>query len=118
MGVKGHGKYTDDWKAIAQEVKDDAGWRCVRCDHEHDPPEGYCLTVHHFDGNKGNMERWNLMALCQRCHLTVQSRANPSDQLMFNPSTWAMPYVAGAYAAGTCLPNHAAFAGQTQFLVI
>ncbi len=105
MGVKGHGKYTADWPDIAREVKEDAGWKCVRCEHKHDPSAGYCLTVHHFDGNKGNMDRWNLMALCQRCHLTVQAKANPRDQLMFDPSAWALPYVAGAYSAGVCLPN-------------
>lgn len=99
------GEYPPDWNAIAQTVKDDADWRCVRCWADHDPNRGYCLTVHHFDGNKSNCERWNLMALCQRCHLSVQARVDPEVPLMFWPSTWAMPYIAGFYAAGRGIPS-------------
>ena len=40
------------------------------------------------------------MALCQRCHLSVQARVDPVVGLMFDPSTWAMPYIAGFHAAG------------------
>lgn len=99
------GAYTDNWPAVARARKDGADWRCVRCDHEHDPTAGYCLTVHHFDGDKGNMEPWNLMALCQRCHLNIQGRVNPSISLMFKPSYWAMPYIAGYYEAGNGIPG-------------
>lgn len=56
-------------------------------------------TVHHFDGNKANCEWWNLLALCQRCHLTIQSRVNPQQPYMFEHSDWLKPYVAGFYAA-------------------
>ena len=56
------------------------------------------LTVHHFDGNKANCEWWNLLALCQRCHLTIQSRVNPKQPYMFEHSEWLKPYVAGFYA--------------------
>lgn len=56
-------------------------------------------TVHHFDGNKANCEWWNLLALCQRCHLKIQSRVNPQQPYMFEHSEWLKPYVAGFYAA-------------------
>lgn len=55
-------------------------------------------TVHHFDGNKANCEWWNLLALCQRCHLTIQCRVNPETTYIFEHSEWIKPYVAGFYA--------------------
>lgn len=98
--------YPANWSEIAKAVKDEADWQCVRCTHDHAPDLGYCLTVHHFDGDKANCERWNLMALCQRCHLKVQAKADPRQPIMFNPSLWAMPYVAGVYEAGICEPSN------------
>lgn len=56
------------------------------------------LTVHHFDGNKANCEWWNLLCLCQRCHLQIQTRVNPHQPYMFEHSAWLRPYVAGFYA--------------------
>jgi hypothetical protein len=99
------GVYPTDWKALAKIVKDEASWRCVRCQHEHCVPTGHVLTVHHFDGDKANCERWNLMALCQRCHLSVQGRVNPEIGLLTHPSVWAMPYIAGFYEAGRGVPS-------------
>lgn len=55
-------------------------------------------TVHHLDGNKANCRWWNLLALCQRCHLTIQSRVNPQQPYMLEHSEWFKPYVAGFYA--------------------
>lgn len=105
MGTPTSGEYAPDWKAIAKAVKDDAGWKCVRCSHPHDPGRGRCLTVHHFDGDKANNARWNLMALCQACHLSVQARVDPRIPIMFDPSPWAIPYVAGVFLAGMCPPS-------------
>ena len=99
MGVRPTGTYPDDWDVIANQVKDHADWKCVRCGRLHDPPNGYCLTVHHFDGDKSNCKLYNCMALCQRCHLSVQGRVDPAVPLLFDiVSFWAMPYVAGFYA--------------------
>ena len=56
------------------------------------------LTVHHFDGNKLNCRWWNLGALCQRCHLTIQGRVKLHVPYMFDHSLWFKPYVAGYYA--------------------
>lgn len=99
------GEYTGNWIEIAKRVKDDAGWRCVRCDHPHDVKAGRCLTVHHFTGDKSCNEPWNLMALCQACHLSVQSRVNPFNGLLVMPSLWAMPYIVGFYEAGNGTPG-------------
>lgn len=57
------------------------------------------LTVHHFDGDKANDAWWNLLSLCQVCHLSFQSRVDPEIPWMFEHSAWLRPYVAGFYAA-------------------
>ena len=92
------GTYPPDWDAIGDRVRADAGGRCIRCGHPHDPPNGYALTVHHFDGNKANCEWWNLLALCQRCHLRIQGRVNPETVYFLEHSDWIKPFVAGFYA--------------------
>lgn len=56
------------------------------------------LTVHHFDGDKSNDAWWNTLALCQRCHLTIQGRIDPYIPFFFEHSAWAKPYIAGFYA--------------------
>ena len=89
--------YPSNWREIADAVKEDAGWCCIRCAHPHDPPNGYTLTVHHLDGVPSNCARWNLTALCQRCHLKIQSRVVMEQAIMFMPSTWIMPYLAAFY---------------------
>lgn len=91
--------YPDDWLDIAQRVKREAGGRCVRCKHEHDPLTGYTLTVHHLDMNPSNSAWWNLLPLCQRCHLSIQARVViERPWVMFDHSEWFKPYVAGWYA--------------------
>jgi hypothetical protein len=74
--------YPPDWPDIAKRIKDAANWQCERCEAHHDPAQGYCLTVHHLDGDKSNCADWNLAALCQRCHLKIQGRVK-MDQLFF-----------------------------------
>lgn len=56
------------------------------------------LTVHHLDGDKANCRWWNLAALCQRCHLTVQGRVQMARVYPWSHSYWFRPYVAGYYA--------------------
>lgn len=56
------------------------------------------LTVHHLDGQKDNDAWWNTLALCQRCHLTVQSKIDPTIPYFLEHSDWFKPYVAGFYA--------------------
>lgn len=49
------------------------------------------LTVHHFDGNKANCSWWNLLALCQRCHLRIQGHVNPQQPYMLEHAEWMKP---------------------------
>lgn len=97
--VETRGEYPPDWKALANSVKEAAGWCCIRCSHPHDPATHHVLTVHHLDGDKANGSWWNLLALCQRCHLSIQGRVNPDQPYFLEHSTWFMPYVGGFYAA-------------------
>lgn len=116
------GDYTEDWQDIARRVKDAAGWRCVRCGHPHETPgnhvpcDEHCdprrhkggrlndgkqriLTIHHADGDKSNNAWFNLLALCQVCHLVIQAKVIlERPWLMMPHSEWFKPYVAGWYA--------------------
>lgn len=98
MMVKGSGIYPGDWIQVALRVKEEAGWRCIRCGHEHSPSTGHTLTVHHIDMDKSNCEWWNMAALCQRCHLRIQGKVRIEQVWMFRHSDWFKPYVAGYYA--------------------
>lgn len=120
--MRGRGSYPENWRAIAEGVKAEAGWRCVRCGHpnepvvrgdrvvarmapcdeecSHEPDEKLrILTVHHLDGDKGNCEWWNLPALCQVCHLQIQSKVRMDQTYLHKHSRWFLPYVAGYYAS-------------------
>ena len=97
--------YPADWSDIAKATKDKAGWCCVRCGHPHEPAAGYTLTVHHLDLSPANCRWWNLAALCQRCHLHIQSKVVMERVWMFDHTPWFKPYVAGYYAAQYGLPD-------------
>lgn len=56
------------------------------------------LTVHHLDGNKANCRWWNLVALCQRCHLQIQGKVQMARVWPWEHTEWFRPYVAGYYA--------------------
>ena len=68
-------KYPTEWPAIAETVKELAGWKCSRCQVPNDDnaATGDHLTVHHRDGNTLNCAPDNLMALCQPCYLRAQA---------------------------------------------
>jgi len=89
------GEYTADWTSIAFGVKERNNWRCERCGAESRP--GTILTVHHLDGNKSNNADWNLVALCQGCHLRIQGRVRLEQFWMFEHSAWMKPHVEGYY---------------------
>ena len=91
--------YPADWKAIATAVKEAAGWRCVRCSTAHDPSTGNTLTVHHLNMDPSCSEWFNLAALCQRCHLTIQAKVDlDRPWVMAEHSPGFRPYAAGFYA--------------------
>jgi 5-methylcytosine-specific restriction endonuclease McrA len=98
MARRSRSPYPPDWPEIARAAKDAAGWRCVRCGRPHDPTSGYSLTVHHLDRDPSNCVWWNLLALCQRCHLSVQGRVRLERPWVFEHSAWFREYVAGWYA--------------------
>ncbi len=56
------------------------------------------LTVHHLSGDKSDCHWSNLLALCQRCHLTIQARVDPRTPYFLEHSPWFQPYAAGFYA--------------------
>lgn len=107
--MRGTGEYPAEWVELAQAVKQEAGWRCVRCGHPHTSPcDELCthppgtklrvLTVHHLDGDKGNCRWWNLAPLCQVCHLQVQAKVVMAQSYPFEHTPWFKPYAAGFYA--------------------
>jgi hypothetical protein len=91
-------EYPQEWPAIAHRVKEEAGWRCVRCAHAHSREGWRILTVHHLDGDKSNCRWWNLAALCQRCHLAIQGKVKMHQTYAWPHSEWFRPYVAAFYA--------------------
>lgn len=112
--IRPRNEYPENWREIADRVKGEAGWRCVRCHHPHETPtvRAHCdarcthprdgkqriLTVHHLDGDKANGRWWNLLPLCQVCHLTVQGKVMPERPYLWEHSEWFKVYVAGFYA--------------------
>lgn len=46
-------------------------WVCKKERIRYGEPIKVVLTVHHIDFNKMNNKKWNLIALCQRCHLRL-----------------------------------------------
>lgn len=56
------------------------------------------LTVHHLDQDKANCRWWNLVSLCQRCHLRVQRVVLMERVWPWEHSEWFRPYIAGYYA--------------------
>lgn len=77
-------KYPEYIKEAMAWVKEESGGFCERCHEPNNPLMGYTLTVHHLDPVIENIERWNLSALCQRCHLGLQHH-NPFF-------TWLLDY--------------------------
>lgn len=115
--MKFTGEYPPDWKAIAWSVKKAADWRCQRCHHPAGgmdcdeecthPVDGRqrMLTVHHLDNDKSNCRWWNLVALCQVCHLQIQGRVLMAQGYMFPHTGWFRIYVAGWHAYCRGLPD-------------
>lgn len=104
MRVKSKTKYPDNWKQLAERRKKAEGYKCERCGRRHEPKAGYCLTVHHLDGNKQNNADWNLAVLCQRCHLYMQGTVI-MEQMLFDfvkVSKWFAPHLEGYKNSQEC----------------
>lgn len=123
-------QYPPDWVTLSRAVKEEAGWRCVRCHHPfltnaypkdcdgqcdpirgiHRKPKvvnlggedvrlfGLNFGVHHLDGDTRNSAWWNLLPLCNSCHLTTQSKVIVERPWILAHSAWFIPYVCGFYA--------------------
>lgn len=72
-------RYPADWKRIAQEVKEKAGWICQGCGKQcRKPGEPFdthrrTLTVHHINHIPEDCREENLIALCAGCHLRADT---------------------------------------------
>ena len=119
MRLNHRGEYPPHWGILADAVERAAGNRCIRCGHpKGDTPTSFgfarcdercthlrdreimrILTVHHMDGDKANDAWWNLLALCQSCHLIIQAKVLPERPYLWEHKDWIKPYVAGFYAA-------------------
>jgi 5-methylcytosine-specific restriction endonuclease McrA len=82
------------------------------------------LTVHHLRlgaDAKRDLRWWNLAALCQRCHLSVQSRVQMERIWPWPHSDWFKPYAAGWYAwsyLGEDLPREQVEARLDELLAL
>lgn len=96
---KSVGEYPSDWDDIALALKEAHDWKCERCGHAHDVESGHVLTVHHLLPDKSLCLKWNLVVLCQRCHLSVQARFNLQLEIkqlsLFPVDGWWTPHVDG-----------------------
>jgi len=86
--VKKKSEYPEDWDLIAFRIKEAAGQKCENCGRFSSKADGYVLTVHHIDGNKGNCEDENLVALCQRCHLSWERVKILGQLWLFEKPDW------------------------------
>lgn len=91
------GSYPPDWYQTAKRIKQAADWRCERCGQHN--TRGHVLTVHHLDDDKANCQEWNLAALCQQCHLSIQGHVRLEQDYAFEHTPWMKPHVEGMKAA-------------------
>ena len=71
-------KYPAFWKIIRAKIIARAEGRCELCGAENYKPHWktgsrVVLTIAHIDQDINNNEDWNLLALCQRCHLRIDA---------------------------------------------
>ena len=73
-------RYPADWKRIATEVKERAGWKSQGCGMQcRRPGEAFdthrrTLTVHHKNHIPEDCREENLIALCAKCHLRADAK--------------------------------------------
>jgi len=74
-------KYPDDWKEIANRVKEKTGYRCQACGRQcRKPGEPHTthkntLTVAHLNHDESDCRPENLMAMCAPCHVRYDARS-------------------------------------------
>jgi len=85
-----------DWMAEAMRLGMEIGYPLPKV--EVTEAHWRILTVHHLTGDKADCRWWNLAALCQRCHLTIQGRVVMHREFIREHTAWFKPYAAGFYA--------------------
>ena len=146
MRLDCRGEYPADWPELSLSVRVAAGWRCVRCRHPFEEGTGHAMPcdefcdpqrcrgrriaarlgnhnfgVHHLTGDKANRQWWNLLALCNSCHLSIQARVIPERPWLFEHSDWFRIYAAGFYAwyyAGLYVTREEAWARVDDYLAL
>lgn len=83
--------YPKNWKEISTKIKEEQGWMCRLCDAVHGEPHPktgakVVLTTAHLDGDPRDWERYNLMALCQRCHNRIDGKRRGHNRALRNES--------------------------------
>lgn len=63
---------TKNWKLISEKIRSQVNSTCERCGQKSKYPRKV-LTIHHWDGDGGNNNVINLVALCQSCHMKAQA---------------------------------------------
>jgi len=77
--------YGKNWNLIAAGVKAEANYTCKNKQCNTKLTKSNKLTTHHKDGCPRNIERINLEALCQACHMQRQKFLEPCKALMQAP---------------------------------
>lgn len=93
-----YSQYPEDWKEIRETVLARAGNQCELCGAENGKPHWktgsiVVLTIAHLDQDRKNNKKYNLKALCQRCHNIIdlpyrikrrkEKRRKESRQMIF-----------------------------------
>ena len=85
--------YPKDWKLISQAIIKNQNNICYFCPAENHKSHWktgskVVLTTHHIDGNLKNNSRYNLIALCQRCHLRLDLEKHLSKRFKIDKNYW------------------------------
>ena len=79
-------RYPTNWKDIANDVKNKAGWVCQMCGKQcRKPSEPFdthkrTLTVAHLDHTPEHCTEDNLMAMCAPCHLRYDAQQHAESR--------------------------------------
>jgi hypothetical protein len=89
-----------EWSPCDEQCEHTGPTRALAVAHGHTLVEAQwrILTVHHLNGLKHDCRWWNLVALCQKCHLSVQGRVHMAQVYPHPHSEWFRPYAAAYYA--------------------
>ena len=85
--------YPKDWNLISKAIIKKQNGICYFCPAENYKPHWktgskVILTTHHIDGDLKNSSRYNLIALCQRCHLRLDMEKHFSKRVKIDKNYW------------------------------